>query len=97
MNSKHAFCTTIPHDLTILAGDILCTRARELLTIIGPIGDLESAAALKDAICVYTEVRLDNALRESVDILLQHVDSKLADEKSPDALRCTTPIESELD
>ena len=85
-----------PHDLTILAGDILCTRARELLTIIGPSSS-DSVTALNDAIRMYTDIRLDNALRESVDILLQHVDSKLADEKSPDTLRCTAPIESELD
>ena len=74
-------------NLQILAGDLLCHHANELLRQLA-CGSWAPAQALRDAISMYSDVRLGAALAEGADALIAHVSSKYdSDEKAPDTLR----------
>jgi hypothetical protein len=85
-------------DLQILAGDILATRARELLETIGPssVEDSHSCIALRDALTIYSEVRIGAAMATGAAQLLQHIDAKVETEtKAPDTIRCPGAVDEE--
>ena len=49
------------HALTVLAADVLATRAAQLLSQLS-VGNWDAATALKDALDLYSEVRLGAAI-----------------------------------
>jgi hypothetical protein len=87
--------TQMANNLQILAGDILATRARELLEIIGPSRS-DAYVALRDAVSTYTEVRIHSTMADGAAQLLQHIESKLETEtKAPDTIRCPGAVDEE--
>jgi hypothetical protein len=74
--------------LVILAGDILATRAGELLELLA-FGSWEPAVKLRDALGVYSEVRLGTAMSEQADFVLEHC--KRIDEPAPVTQRSGAP------
>jgi hypothetical protein len=82
-------------DIQILAGDILATKARDLLDIIGPSRS-DAYVALRDALAIYSEVRIGAAMAAGSARLLQHIESKTETEtKAPDTIRCPGAVDEE--
>ena len=79
----------------MLAGDILATRASELLRIIGSPNS-DAVIALRNAIDTYTEVRIGATMASGAAQLLQHIEAKqTAESKAPDTIRCPGAVDEE--
>jgi hypothetical protein len=61
--------------ITILAADILATRATQLLEQLAA-GSWEPARKLKEALATYSEVRLGVAMAEGAEAVLRAIDEK---------------------
>jgi len=70
-------CTTPPpaNTITILAADLLATRAGQLLDQIA-CGTWAPAQKLREAIQTYSEVRIDTAMAAGADEILRAIDEK---------------------
>jgi geranylgeranyl pyrophosphate synthase len=60
-------------NIQILAGDLLCTLAKNLLRQLAH-ADWEPAVRLQDAVELYSEVRLAVAIAEGADAVIQAID-----------------------
>jgi hypothetical protein len=82
-------------DIQILAGDILATKARDLLNFIGPSRS-DAYVALRDALTMYSEIRIASTMAPGAAHLLQHIESKLETEtEAPDTIRCPGAVDAE--
>lgn len=66
--------------ITILAADILATRATQLLEQLAA-GSWAPAERLRDALATYSEVRLGTTMAEGADVVLRAIDEKAPDTK----------------
>lgn len=62
-------------NIEILAGDLLCTHAQTLLRQLAH-ANWEPAVKLKEAVELYSEVRLGLSMARGADEVLRHVDEK---------------------
>jgi hypothetical protein len=63
------------NNIEILAGDLLCTHASELLRQLA-CGSWEPAQKLRDAIELYSEVRIGLSMARGADEILQRVNDR---------------------